>query len=71
MSEPDDVATESNWWTHHVDPHMRALTDPLTGPFARCVDGHRANVPLPIEAPPEGLFTDQRPTSVRDPFALD
>ncbi|MFJ9816363.1 DUF4913 domain-containing protein [Streptomyces sp. NPDC101151] len=61
----------SSWWTHHVDPHMRALTDPLTGPFARCADGHQNPVPLPIESPPEDLFSDQRPPTVRDPFALD
>ncbi|MEU1405139.1 DUF4913 domain-containing protein [Streptomyces sp. NPDC005728] len=61
----------SSWWTHHADPHMRALTDPVTGPFARCVDGHRQPEPLPIAEPPEGLFSDQRPPSIRDPFALD
>ncbi|NUR00845.1 MAG: DUF4913 domain-containing protein [Streptomyces sp.] len=62
----------SNWWIHHVDPHMRALTDPFTGPFARCVGGsHGSSEPLPIVEPPEGLFTDQRSTGTRDPFALD
>jgi hypothetical protein len=61
----------SNWWLHHADPHMRALTDPLTGPFTRCGDGHRAPEPLPVLDPPEGLFTDSRTPLPRDPFALD
>jgi hypothetical protein len=51
----------STWWLHHVDPHMRALMDPATGPFARCVDGHRRYEQLPTdEVPGEGLFLDQR-----------
>ncbi|GGJ26140.1 DUF4913 domain-containing protein [Streptomyces brasiliensis] len=61
----------SNWWLHHADPHVRALTDPVTGPFARCVAGHQDHEPLPIATPPEGLFTDQRSPVSRDPFALD
>jgi uncharacterized protein DUF4913 len=62
----------SNWWIHHVDPHMRALTDPFTGPFARCVGGSHGRIePLPIVDPPEGLFTEQRSAVIRDPFALD
>ncbi|MEU3982761.1 DUF4913 domain-containing protein [Streptomyces sp. NPDC026672] len=61
----------SNWWLHHADPHVRALTDPVTGPFARCVDGHEGHDPLPIATPPEGLFTDQRSPVSKDPFALD
>lgn len=67
----DGMLGISSWWTHHVDPHMRALTDPLTGPFARCADGHRAHEPLPILTPPEGLFSDQRQTLPGDPFALE
>ncbi|RSM73304.1 hypothetical protein DL991_31650 [Amycolatopsis sp. WAC 01375] len=35
----------SNWWLHHVDPHVRALMDPVTGPFAQCVDGHQPDEP--------------------------
>ena len=60
----------SNWWVHHADPHLRALMDPVTGPFARCVDGHQSDEPLPLEPAPEGLFTDQRWLSSKDPFAL-
>lgn len=63
----------SNWWTHYVDPHMRALMDPVTGPFARCADGHQNNEPLPLDPVPEGLFKDQRHTwpLSNDPLALD
>jgi hypothetical protein len=50
----------SNWWLYHVDPHVRALTDPVTGPFARCVDGHQSDEPLPLEDVPDGVFKDQR-----------
>jgi hypothetical protein len=56
----DPALGMSNWWLHHVDPHVRALTDPVTGPFARCVDGHQPEVPLPLAEPPAGLFNDQR-----------
>ncbi|QNE79061.1 DUF4913 domain-containing protein [Streptomyces finlayi] len=60
----------SNWWLHHVDPHVGALLNPVTGPFARCADGHQTPEPLPMATPPEGLFTDQRSPVSRDPFAL-
>ncbi|MFI6697684.1 DUF4913 domain-containing protein [Streptomyces sp. NPDC050509] len=66
----DGALGMSNWWIHHVDPHMRALMDPVTGPFAQCVDGHQSGEPLPLATPPEGLFKDQRETP-RDPFAFD
>lgn len=63
----------SNWWIHHVDPHMRVLLDPVTGPFARCAQGHERSEPLPTVPPPPGLFEDQRHTWLvtGDPFALD
>ncbi|MCK1820963.1 DUF4913 domain-containing protein [Streptomyces sp. XM83C] len=61
----------SNWWLHHADPHWRALTDPVTGPFAHCADGHGTAESLPHVPPPEGIFTDQRQWRSRDPFALD
>ncbi|MEE1802124.1 MULTISPECIES: DUF4913 domain-containing protein [unclassified Streptomyces] len=66
----DGALGMSNWWLHHADPHMRVLMDPVTGPFAHCVDGHRSGEPLPLDTPPEGLFKDQRETP-RDPFAFD
>jgi hypothetical protein len=50
----------ANWWTHYVDPHMRALMDPVAGPFARCRNGHENSEPLPSAPAPEGLFSDQR-----------
>ncbi|MGW4485503.1 DUF4913 domain-containing protein [Amycolatopsis sp. NPDC004368] len=50
----------SAWWLHHADPNMRVLLDPVTGPFASCVDGHHHVEPLPVMTPPEGLFYDQR-----------
>ncbi|MCX5246771.1 DUF4913 domain-containing protein [Streptomyces sp. NBC_00201] len=61
----------SNWWLHHADPHWAALTDPVTGPFAQCVGGHRAPAPVQVMEPPDGLFFDQRQSPSRDPFALD
>jgi hypothetical protein len=63
----------SNWWLHHADPNMRALFDPVNGPFAQCANGHQSDVPLPVLEPPAGLFFDQRDAKVRsgDPFALD
>jgi Domain of unknown function (DUF4913) len=69
----DPVLGMSNWWLHHVDPHMRVLLDPVDGPFARCGNGHVSNEPLPVAEPPAGLFTDQRSTWLQtgDPFALD
>ncbi|HEV7651066.1 MAG TPA: DUF4913 domain-containing protein [Actinophytocola sp.] len=69
----DPALGMSNWWVHHADPHMRALMDPVTGPFAQCTDGHRADVPLPLVPPPPGVFADQRDAWVQsgDPFALD
>ncbi|MFJ7996370.1 DUF4913 domain-containing protein [Streptomyces sp. NPDC096310] len=66
----DPALGMSNWWIHHAEPHMRALMDPVTGPFARCGDGHQSEEPLALELPPEGLFTDQRETP-KDPLALD
>jgi uncharacterized protein DUF4913 len=50
----------SNWWTNYADPNMRALMDPVSGPFARCVNGHQDNEPLPTDQVPDGLFLDQR-----------
>lgn len=67
----DPATGLSNWWLRHVDPHLRALMDPVTGPFARCVDGHQAHEPLPVFEPPEGLFTDQRQSWSGNPLALD
>jgi hypothetical protein len=67
----DPALGMSNWWLHHADPHWRALTDPVTGPFAYCVDGHHSPDPLPLAEPPEGLFHDQRQSQSGDPFALD
>lgn len=47
----------SHWWLHHADPHLAALMDPRTGPFALCSgpDGHSAEIgPLPGNpSPPE------------------
>jgi hypothetical protein len=69
----DPALGMSNWWLHHADPHMRALTDPIDGPFARCANGHESGPPLPIMEPPAGLFTDQRNNlpQAGNPFAID
>jgi hypothetical protein len=56
----DPALGMSNWWLHHVDPHVQALMDPVTGPFAHCVDSHRPEVPLPLDDASDGLFSDQR-----------
>jgi len=69
----DPALGMSNWWTHYADPNMRALMDARTGPFARCVNGHQSNEPLPVDPAPDGLFTDQRNQAplADDPLALD
>ena len=56
----DPALGMSNWWLHHADPHVQALMDPVTGPFAHCVDGHQPEVPLPLDDAPDGVFLDQR-----------
>ncbi|MFF1701027.1 DUF4913 domain-containing protein [Streptomyces sp. NPDC058252] len=61
----------SSWWINHFEPHLRALSDPVTGPFAHCVDGHRNNEPLLLAPAPEGLFREERWRTSQDPFALD
>lgn len=55
----DAVLGLSNWWLHHVDPHLAVLMDPRTGPFALCSgpEGHSTELgPLPGNPVPEGLF---------------
>lgn len=43
----------STWWTHHLDPHLRALCDVETGTFSQCGSGHRTYAePLPHDPPP-------------------
>lgn len=51
----------SVWLRDHADPHMAVLLDP-DGPFKGCSpDRHAARLePLPVDPPPEGLFTPQR-----------
>lgn len=52
----------STWWLYHADPHLRALTDPDSGPFALCdpVDGHASYPlpPLPVRAAPPRVWED-------------
>ncbi|MGW2588656.1 DUF4913 domain-containing protein [Streptomyces sp. NPDC001515] len=51
----------SNWWLHHADPHLAALMDPRTGPFALCAGpgGHSDGIgPLPSNPVPPGLLHD-------------
>jgi hypothetical protein len=71
----DPALGMSNWWVHYADPNIRALLDPVTGPFGRCADGHDpdSTEPLPVFEPPEGLFFDQRESAnpAADPFSLD
>ncbi|MFI9386064.1 DUF4913 domain-containing protein [Kutzneria sp. NPDC052558] len=71
----DPALGMSNWWIHYADPNIRALMDPVVGPFALCADGHHPDSiqPLPVFEPPEGLFFDQRDSAKPsvDPFSLD
>ncbi|MFI6580975.1 DUF4913 domain-containing protein [Embleya sp. NPDC050493] len=56
----DPALGVSIWWTHHADPHLRALMDPDVGPFAVCDprDGHSSSpLPaLPLTPVPPGLL---------------
>lgn len=67
----DGALGMSNWWLHHVDPHLSVLMDPVTGPFAGCADGHRRSEPLPIDEVPDGLFDQHTTPRSNDPFSLD
>jgi hypothetical protein len=71
----DPALGMSNWWIHYADPNIRALMDPVVGPFGRCADGHHpdSTQPLPVFEPPEGLFFDQRDSAkpAVNPFSLD
>ncbi|MET8654994.1 DUF4913 domain-containing protein [Nocardia aurea] len=56
----DERGGLSYWLLQHADPHMSRLFDP-GGPFKYCTvrNGHRDMLgPLPIESPPDGVFTD-------------
>jgi uncharacterized protein DUF4913 len=56
----DPALGMSMWWTHHADPHLRALMSPDFGPFVSCDprDGHTDNPPgpLPLTPVPPGLL---------------
>ncbi|RJK92543.1 DUF4913 domain-containing protein [Vallicoccus soli] len=59
----DPAIGASSWFRDHADPHMAVLFDPDAGPFKYCTSeqGHSPRLqPLPLDAPPEGLF--QLPT---------
>lgn len=58
----DPTTGMSVWWRDHADHHMGVLLSP-EGPFAGSeseADRNRKGQPLPYEAPPEGLFVDER-----------
>lgn len=52
----------STWWLYHADPHLRALTDPDSGPFALCdpEEGHATYPlgPLPVRPAPADVWDD-------------
>jgi hypothetical protein len=54
----DPALGMSVWWRDHVDPHMRMLRDPLTGPFAACQRArtHVDQPTLPTDVPPDEMF---------------
>lgn len=55
-----DAATgTSTWFRDHGDYHMGILMSPQ-GPFAKSKDAAAAGELLPYEAPPKGLFPDER-----------
>lgn len=49
----DPALGMSQWWLYHADPHLAALMDPDTGPFAACspTEGHTGYPlgPLPVD----------------------
>ncbi|MER7199519.1 DUF4913 domain-containing protein [Streptomyces sp. CB01635] len=67
----DGALGMSNWWVHHVDPHLSALLDPVTGPFAPCAQGHQMDEPLPIDPVPDGVFDHLTRPPAKDPFTFD
>lgn len=59
----DAALGASSWLRDHMDYHMGVLTS-ATGPFANDDTRHNAkDGPLPHEAPPEGMFPDERGTA--------
>lgn len=57
-----DAATGASVWLRdHADPHLAVLMSP-TGPWADSQDTASPADPLPYEAPPAGLFRDERAT---------
>jgi hypothetical protein len=56
----DGATGMSVWFLDHADQHMAVLLDPK-GPFKYCSvrHGHKDMlVPLPLTAPPDGMFSD-------------
>lgn len=56
----DGATGMSVWFLDHADKHMAVLLSP-TGPFKYCSvrNGHKDMlIPLPVAAPPEGLFSN-------------
>lgn len=55
----DPATGVSVWFRDHADHHMTVLLDSDAGPFKYCNTerGHSPRLePLPVDAPPEGLF---------------
>jgi hypothetical protein len=64
----DPATGMSVWLRDHADHHMRILMDPEIGPFKSCHPerGHGERLkPLPLQLPPDGLFTPSRSTPWR------
>lgn len=57
----------SQWWLYHCDPHMRALMNPDTGPFAGCSeDRHNPRPGLPLKPADPALFLSPAFSAPRD-----
>lgn len=56
----------SVWFRDHCDPAMTALTNPY-GTFRRChPNGHNVWNPLPVEPPPDAMFTTHLDSNDQD-----
>lgn len=55
----DPATGTSVWLRDHADPHLSVLMSPM-GPWKTSKDTATVDEPLPYEAPPDGLFRNER-----------